>query len=251
MQFATLDMITRRTLLEKGLPIHYYLEQLTHGASAIRDLSKDTLKTINAANLPVNQTYNAVDLPSDFVDDVVVALPVDGLLQNIPKQPALSPLRIHDADTGAFVQNTTVENTNDQTFFGFPGAWNWYWNVNDYGEPTGRFFGAGGGSSAGYKVVKERRQIQFTGNVDGDSVVLLYISNGQSATNATQVDWLAFAAIQAYCNWKSSPNAYIKDSPEANTYYNEKRLLVASLNDLTADDIRNIVRGSFRATIKN
>lgn len=251
MQFATLDIITRRSLLEKGLPIHYYLEYLVHGASAIRELSKDTLKIINAANLPLNTTYYTVDLPSDFVDDIAVCLPVDGLLQDIPKQPALSPLRIHDATTGAFVQNTTVETTDDQTFFGFPGAWNWYWNVNDYGEPTGRFFGAGGGSSAGYKVIKERRQIQFTGNVDGQSIVLLYISNGQSADNATQVDWLAFRAIQAYTNWMSSPNASIKDSPEGSTYYNEKRLLRSNLSDLTTTDIKNIVRGAYRATIKN
>lgn len=253
MQLTTLDQITRRSLLEKNLPLHYYFEYLVHGASAIRELSKDTLKIVNSANLPLNG-YNAVDLPSDFVDDIGVYIPVGGALQPIPKRDNINPIRVHDGTSGAFepYNNGQSSNSGEFTFFGINTSYFWYWNVNDFGEPTGRYFGANGGAyQNGYKVIKERRQIQFTGTFTSDNVVLLYISNGQSADNATQVDWLAFRAIQTYTEWQRSPNANFKDSPEARTFYNEKRLLRAELNPLTREDIINTIRSGYTAAMKS
>lgn len=253
MQYANLDTITRRSLLEKGLPLHYYLEYLLHGSAAIRELSKDTLKIVNVVNLDVND-YGAADLPGDFVDDVMVAIPVGGLLQPIAKKDSINPLRVHNETSGEFepYSNEANLNTSELTFFGINTSYFWYWNVNDYGEPTGRYFGANGGSyQNGYKIIKERREIQFTGTFTSGNAVLIYISNGQSVDNASMVEWAAHAAIQSYCDWKSSPNAAIKDSAEARTYYNEKRLLRANLNDMTVADIKNILRSNFTATIKN
>lgn len=247
MQLATLDIIIRRTLLERSLPIHYYSELLFHGASAIRELAKDSLQIINPANLPIN-SYGAADLPADFMDDIGVSLPVGGLLMPIPQRGDINPIRIHDTTTGAFVSHETED---ENTSYGyFPGG-AWFWNVNDWGEPTGRFFGANGGTSTGYKVVRERRQIQMVNISDIDSIVLLYVSNGQSIDNATQVDWRAHSTIQAYMDWKRSPNAAIKDSYEAATYYNERRLMRAEMSDLTITDIKQVFRKSYTASIKN
>lgn len=253
MQYANLDMIVRRSLLEKGLPLHYYLEYLLHGSAALRELSQDSLKLINVVNLDVND-YGAADLPGDFVDDVMVGIPVGGLIQPIAKKDSINPIRVYDGTTGSFesYSNESNLNTSELTFFGINTSYFWYWNVNDYGEPTGRYFGANGGSyQNGYKVIKERRQIQFTGTFTSGNAILTYISNGQSIDNATMVEWAAHSAIQAYSNWKSSPNAAIKDSLEARTFYNEKRLLRARLNDMTLADLKNIIRSSFTATIKN
>ena len=99
--------------------------------------------------------------------------------------------------------------------------------------------------------MKERRQIQLTDNFQNSNVVLLYISDGQRADNATQVETMAQQAIQAWCDWKRSPNAAIKDSYEAATFYNEKRLLRARLNDLTKTDILNIIRNSYTGAPKS
>lgn len=253
MEFATLDMIVMRSLLEKRLPIHFYIEYLVHASASIRELTKDTLMAIRTVNLPVS-SYASIDLPDDFVDDVGVFIPLGGTLSAIPKQDFLSPIRIHSTTTGRFIPQTIpVTAGTDGTFFGFPGIWgSWYWNISEYGEPTGRYYGANGGTAQGYKVVKERRQIQLTDNFigDGNSLILQYVSNGQSADNATQVEWMAFSCIQAYINWKCTKNASFKDSPEARTYYNEKRLLKAELDDLTRVDIINIFRNSYRASLK-
>lgn len=250
MQFANLDMTTRRTLLERGLPIHYYAEVLYHQAAALRELNKDTLQLINTKTIPLN-TYAAGDLPDDFVDDIGVFVPIGNLLHPIPKRQNITPLRSVDSE-GNFVPFTDTTTTQDVSMYGINPTWIWYWNISDYGEPTGRYFGAGGGNHRdGYQIFKERRQIQFTESTVTDSAVLMYISNGQSIDNATQIDWAAFRAIQTYSDWQMSKNAMFKDSGEARTFYNERRLLRAALNDLTAVDIKNILRSNFRATIKN
>ncbi len=251
MNYANLDMIVRRSLLEKGYPIHYYAEYLLHASSCIRQLSTDTLKMVNTVRLPIN-SYYAVDLPEDFVDDIALSIPIGSFLKSVPKNDALNPMRVTNKNTYQFEQYRNRPKDEQETVFGINPSWLWYWNVNDYGEPTGRFYGASGGERAnGYKLVKERNQIQLTETFAGNSVVLMYISNGQSIDNATRVDMLAFSAIQAYIDWKTSPNAARRESPEARTYFSERRLLRAKLNDLTPTDIKNIVRKNYMASIKN
>ena len=251
MTYANLDMIVRRSLLEKGYPIHYYAEYMLHASSCIRQLTTDTLKIINSVTLPINNYY-AVDLPDDFVDDIALSIPVGNFLRPVPKNDSITPLRITDPSTGQYIPYKDRTKGQPETVFGINPSWLWYWNVNDYGEPTGRFYGASGGERAnGYKVVKERRQIQLTETFTGESVVLLYISDGQSVDNATQVDMLAFSCIQAYIDWKTSKSAAMRESYEARTYFSERRLLRAKLNDLTAMDIKNIARKNYMAAVKN
>lgn len=253
MIFANIDSIVRQSLLERGLPIHFYSEALFHAKECLRQLGIDTLKIVNAANLPLN-SYNAIDLPADFEDDISVCIPVGNLLQPIAKKDSLSPIRTHNATTGAFEErdNEADLDTNEFTFFGINTSYFWYWNVDAYGEPTGRYFGAnGGGNLNGYKVIKERRQIQLTGSFTADDVVLLYVSDGMNIDNASQIDSKATSTILAYINWKVSDRYAMKDSPEAATFYNEKRLLKGKLNDLTLTDLRQIIRSKYTATIKN
>jgi len=251
MIFTTLDIITRRGLLENNLPIHYYSEFLIHGSSALRELTFDTLKVINTVKLPIS-TYGSCDLPDDFVEDVGVFFDDGGTLSPIAHNNGISPLRLHDTTSGAFVPPTGSDNTQQDSslFFGSSGSL-WFWNVNDFGEPTGRYFGANGGTNIGYKVIKERRQIQLSsGFIDG-AIVLQYISDGQSIDSATQIDTQAIATIRAYQEWKRSPNANNEFSPEGRGYYNQKRLLRARLNDLSLHDIKNIIRKNYTAAIKN
>jgi hypothetical protein len=256
MRFATLDMIVNRSLLEKGKPKHWYIEYLSHAAACIRDLTKDTLKIVNSANLPVND-YGAVDLPDDFVDDIAVNVGVGQSLQRLPKQDWITPLRVHSGTTGLYTPYAGVlinSQGNALDGLNYIGNWGgWFWNVNDFAEPTGRFFGAPGGTPAGYALFKERRQIQLTENFigEGSSIVLLYVSDGQSVDNASQVDFQAFTCVQRFIDWMSSPNAGIDLSPQGAAYYNARRLLRANLNDLTRTDILNIFRNSYMASIKS
>lgn len=256
MRLATLDEITRRGLLEDGLPIHYYFEYLTHGATCLRELSFDTLKIVNTIALPVSET-GAVDLPDDFVDDVAVCLPAGTTLQPLPHQNWINPMKFHSGTTGQFTNpgNNVAAGVNsagaDDSFFWGSAGWLWYWNVNDFGEPTGRFFGASGGTQRGYKVVKERRQIQMSYDYSGLSIVLQYISDGQSIDSATQIDTQAIQCIRAWQEWKRTPNANNDYSAEAISFYNRKKQLRARLSGLSLVDVKNALRQGFTGAVKN
>lgn len=251
MILTNLDVICRRWLLEKGLPIHYYMEALFHSSTAVRELSYDTLQIINSSNIPVN-SYGAIDLPDDYVDDLAVAIPSGQGLIKLPKQDWITPLRLHDTTSGQFVPYNELSASDDNlnTFYGFGYGWDYYWNVDSYGSPTGRMFGSHGGTLQGYKVVRERRQIQLTEDFADTNVVLLYISDGQRADNASQIDVRAISCIQSYIDWRRSPNAAIKNSQEAATFYNEKRRLKTLMNELTKEDVINTIRNAYTASIK-
>jgi len=248
MLFTNLDSITRRWLLERRLPIHYYAEGLTHAAACLRELALRGLTVINSKNIPVN-SYGAFELPADFQDDIAVCIQSGQRLVTLPEQNNLTPLRLRDS-SGEFVPYASQpDNVTDG--FGYPALWNWYWNVNDYGEPTGRQFGSGGGTQLGFKIFKERRQGQLTENFADTNIVLLYISNGQSVDSASQIDWYAFSTIQSYIDWASSPYSMDKDSAPARKYYNEMLGLGHGLFGLGAEDIKNIVRKASSGFIKN
>lgn len=249
MVYTNLDIIVRRTLLDNSLPIHFYAEFLFHSSSCLRELTIDTLKIINTRNLPVGD-YGEVDLPEDYLDDVMLSFDTGGTLRGFPHRDSLNPLRVHDSTTGLFSSQSPSTNLNNaDLYFPFVG-YTWYWNVSDYGEPTGRLFGVGGGNPYGYKVVKERRQIQVYGSNQGN-VILQYISDGQSIDNATMVDTQAFSTIQSFINWQRSPNKDNEFSPEGRKYYNTKRKLRARLSGLSGTDIINIFRTNYMATIKS
>lgn len=252
MIWSNVDTIVRRWLLEKSLPIHFYSEGLYHSTTCLKILTEDTLQIVNSANLPVGD-YGEVNLPDDFDDDLAVCIPSGQSLIHLPKQDRITPLRIHDTTTGLFTPYNELSVTTDNdttTFFGFPFTWQYYWNVDSYGGFTGKEFGAVGGTSAGYQVFKQRRQIQMTEDFIGSNIVLLYISDGQSVDSASQVDTKAVQCIKSFISWKSSPNKDNEHSPEGITFYNQKRRLRTLLNPLTKEDFINILREGYTATIK-
>ena len=250
MVYTSIDSIVRRTLLENSYPIHWYSEYLFHASACLRELTIDTLKVINTRNLPVNADLS-VDLPDDFQDDVAVSFSTGATLKPIPHRDSINPLRVHNATTGAFeMQPTTTTLSQGGLYFPFVGR-TWYWNISDYGEPTGRLFGSDGENPNGYKVIKERNQIQLYGEFSGGNMILQYISDGQSMDNASMVDNLAFATVQAWINWKRTANAVNEFSPEGRHFYNTKRKLKARLNGMTGTDIVNILRSNYTAAIKN
>ncbi len=253
MVLTTIDSIIRRYLLEKGLPIHFYAEALFNASTCFRELSIDTLQVVNTKRLPINE-YFAVDLPDDYIDDVMVGVPAGQYVQPIPKKSGITPLRLTDSDGNYTTYASQETDATDAVQYNgdFIPAIGWYWNINDFGESVGRYFGASGGAAPNtYSIVKERRQIQLPESFIGTSIILVYISDGQTIDSATQIDTQAFYTIQSWIAWKHSPNAQNLFSPEARYYLNEKRKLKARMNELTLNDIKDIIRSNFHAGIKN
>lgn len=247
---TSLDIISRRWLLEQGYPIHYYLEALLHSQTCLRELIFDVLKIVNAANLVADDTGN-IFLPNDFVEDIAVTLPAGQSLRPLPQQDWITPLRIHDATSGGFVPYAGLTSNATDSFLGFPLSWNWWWNVNSWGESTGQQYGVGGGTKSGYSVFKTQRRIQLSEDLANASVVLLYIGDGTSIDSATQIDPQAWSCINSFIQWKRSANRDNKDSAEGRNFYNERRKLVARLSDVDIATLKNILHQNFHASIKN
>lgn len=250
MVLTNIDSIVRRWLLETGRPIHYYAEGLYNASTCLRELCFDSLQMINTVRLPITD-YFAVDLPEDFVDEVMVGILANNFIHPMAKAWNLADLRLIDASTGQYVTYGSYGDNTEFSLAGLP-PFTRYNNFNEYNEPIGRFFGINGASKQNlYSISKNRRQIQLTETFTAQSIVLIYISDGQTVDSATQIDTQAFSTIQAFMEWKRSRNANNLQSPEAYVYYNERRLLRARLNDTTLDDIRNIIRRNFHAGLKN
>lgn len=248
MTFTSIDQIVRRVLLEKRLPIHYYLEFLTHACSCIRELSFDTLRIVNTVTLQHN-SYYACDLPCDFVDWTKVGIKQGQFIQPITQRESINNLNNYTT-TGEVIPYGGT-NTVNMDFPFWPGYW-MFQNVDDLGENLGRLYGYNTGiANDGFKIIWNRGQIQLTESFDTCVIVLEYISDGQTVDNASQVDPYAQAAIESYINWKRSPNADIDRSPEGVSFVNQRRILRARKDELTPWDIRQIMYRNYKGSIKN
>jgi hypothetical protein len=127
--------------------------------------------------------------------------------------------------------------------------------INDNGQPMGRLFGFNAGwIQDGFKVIRERGQIQVDQNLCSSTLYLEYISDGQCADNATKVHPYAQKTIESYIIWQFKQHSRAYGSQERklaqNEFSDQRRILRARLNDLTASDIKRIVRKGYSATIK-
>lgn len=250
MRFITLDKIIRRNLLAKRQPLHYYVEYLVHASTCLRELTFDSLKIINTVELTLND-YFAADLPCDFVDWTKVGIKMGQFVQPITQRDSINRLRNQDSQ-GDYIPYT--DPGPESSSIDFSPYWPGYWmfqNVNDLGESLGRFYGLNAGLVPdGFKILKERNQIQFQESARATTYVMEYISDGQTSDNASQVEQYAWSCIEAFINWKRSPNADNDHSPEAFNYKNQRRLLRARMSELTLYDLRQILFKNYRASIK-
>jgi hypothetical protein len=248
MTFTTLDIIVRGMLLKKKYPIHWYMEYLTYAASCLRELNIDTLKVVNIVQLCTDDN-GSVDVPDDFADDVALSLP-NSRLKTLPHQNNISPIRNHNILTGAYQPST---NSANQLNLSYPVGFGVgvYYNTNDYFENTGRIFGGVGKSQKGYTVIKEQRRIQMSNGFANTGVVLVYVSDGQSVDSASQIDIKAITTIEGYILWCESPNFGILGTIQANSFYRLKKNLKARLSDIeTTEDLLNVIRGTYKASLK-
>ena len=92
MTTASLDYIVKNFLLKKGYPLHWYMQSLVYAADCLRDITFDDLRVINTKIIPVDQTINAAELPSDYQDYVTVGVMVGQRIRPLTPTSTLNPL---------------------------------------------------------------------------------------------------------------------------------------------------------------
>ena len=251
MKWTNLDTIVKGVLIERGYPIHYYMQFLYIASRAYEELYFDSLGCTKTVKLPVN-SYNAVPLPCDMVDFVNIGISNGQFVRPLSSRSGLSSLNNFDA-TGNKVlhsDNSTDTGIFNRLFFGSSQTF-----YNEHGEFTGRMFGAGSGDNVNtFKFLPDRNEIQLHESLNAAEIILRYISDGSSIDNATMIPPYAKASIEAYIIWKMKEASRTYNGGERQEaqlqFWQQHKILRGRKNDLTKDKIFNIVRKHTHGSIK-
>lgn len=252
MKLYKLDNIVRETLAVRQYPMHWYLNFMVNSIRCVRELNMDVMQNIKSVRLPVN-SYNAVQIPSDYVDYVRLGVEKGQFVQ--PFQPKSSYNRLNNFDDSGnkipYGEATVYNNSlpYDRELF-------WYSNAfNDKGEFRGRVFNNTPAYRNSFEVFRERNEIQLDSAVSVDEVVLDYISDGLECGADTCVHPYALSTIQAYIIWqmKEHSRSYNRQESELAKaeYHNQFRVLRGRMNPIDINDIIRSLRSAYTATIKN
>lgn len=249
MKFTTIDKIVRSLLIQKRLPLHFYLEYAKYACDGLRELTFDSLRVVNTTTLAINEDGYYADLPCDYVDWTKVGFKAGQFVSPITQRDTIN--RLHNYTSQGAITNYGDPATSNLDFPFWPGYW-MFQNIDDLGENIGRLYGYNTGiSENGFKIMPERGQIQFTESIQSTVIVLEYISDGQTNDNASQVDPYAQACIEAYVRWRTSRNSDIDRSPEGVAYVNARRIFRARKDELTLVQLRQILFSNYKMSQKN
>ena len=261
MTTASLDYIVKNFLLKKGYPLHWYMQSLVYAADCLRDITFDDLRVINTKIIPVDQTINAAELPSDYQDYVTVGVMVGQRIRPLTPTSTLNALinlneNLNFAEQPWNENVTSSDSNSSQLYYGALPYAQWFTvRYNDYGENIGRSFGFGAGHQEDtFQIFKERNQIQLDQTFSVENIVLQYVSDGQEADSATQIDPYAIKTIQAYIGWQTRENNRNYNMGERqmaqNEYVRERKILRARKADWSVEKIKRIVQKNSQASPK-
>lgn len=242
---AKLDSIVRQVLLEKNLPMHFYIRLLSWGLECLKELSLDVVGKVKTAELAVD-ALGRVKLPCDYVDWVRVGT-LEG--QHVLKMGETTTFaRQLRQVNGVYVAYEDAQYTSEY-FWASPYVQDWF-DMN--GDFRGRGFGGNGTDTDTFMVLDGEMQVN-NNYKEGQVIVLDYI--GYDTANASSyVPKYAESTVKAYMEYKymcSIPksNPYDKNMARKD-YENEQRKLFARVNPLDIEAIRRVKDRNFRSTVK-
>lgn len=250
MKVYTLDNIVRQVLAEREYPVHFYLQFLTYGVSALRELNFDVLKNVKSVRLPVN-SYKAATLPCDFVDYVRVGTELGQYIDPWGSKP-FNRLNKFDSQ-GNKIPYGDVEAQNYYLPANYDGLW--YTNyANDRGELLGRIYNARPTFRHSFEVIRERNEIQLDDSFDGTEITMDYITDGTSVDASNAIHPYAIETIKAFIIYKMKENGRHYNLSERqiakDEYYNQLRILKGRMNEMDTLSIERSLATWYGPTIK-
>ena len=248
----TLDNIVKQVLAEREYPIHFYLQFLTYGVSALRELNFDTLQSVKSVRLPVN-SYKAATLPCDFVDYIRVGNELGQYIDPFGEKESFNRLNKFDAQ-GNKIPYSDVESQNNYFPANYDGLYMSTY-ANSYGELLGGIYNARPTFRNSFLIVKERNEIQLDVAFDGTSITMDYITDGLSVDASNAIHPYATEAIKAYIVWKMKENGRHYNMGERQVakdeYYNQLRILRARMNEMDTISIERSLAKWYGPVVKN
>ena len=229
------------------------LDQFIHwGLEAAREWQIDMAKEIKTEILTMTP-HKSILLPDDYVDWVKVGIKDGDTIKTFIHDNTMATT--HDCVNGVKKENAPYSNVNlwdldvDTTPYLFH---NVHGNGSDY--PV---YGYGyKDNGLGYfKVHRETGEIQFRGVVPKNSKIALeYISDGWDPNKETVVNPLAFMLIKRYIHWMNKlhnqniPRSHVEEAERL--YWNEFDKVSYRMLDLTIEDVQDVARQAFVATVQ-
>lgn len=253
MQYSTVDRIVKGVLLNKGYPMHWYLQCLVSARDCLLELHLDDLQVVNTVELTVVKDGMYATLPNDYVDYTLVGVKVGQKIRPLVEVNNLNRLHNYDS-SGNIVNYATTETVSNEIIYTYP--YGIFWGttlIDDYGENIGRLYGWGAGNETDtFEIIPERCQIQLNENSCFDKIVLQYISNGMNCDAATQVDVYAERTIKDYIMWDLKRHNRNYSRPdcqyEESLYIKSRKILRARKDEITVTLMKRILQRNYTAS---
>jgi len=254
MQFSKLDNIVRGILLNKQYTLHWYLQVLKYCTDCLRELNADDLQIINSVVLTLN-SYKAATIPADMMDWVRVGVENGPYVKPLTQIEGYNRTLNYDVNGNPQPWPQVQAGLSDLAYFGVPYLTYYVNSYNSRGENVGGLYGfRSDGTPFTFQMMKERNEIQFDTALGFDKIVLDYISDGRSATAASMIPAYAEKTIEDYCDWQlDEHNRSVSDTSKERKYLKyvgSRTGLRSRMESLTTDDIMQIFRGNYTATVR-
>lgn len=250
MQYTSLDMIIKSVLLKKGYPLHYYVRYMVSGRDIIQTLNYDEgLMPPNTILLSIDANGEA-PLPKDYIDVIELGLRAGQYIHPLVQKNSLNRL----PNRGALGVVEPYSTSDIQNFGYIPNMFYSTSYYNEYGEALGRLNIGAGIENDVYKIIPERCCIQFAQALAGQTVVLIYLSNGCGCCTTMGIEPYAKDVIEAYMAYdrlRNQRGAGLGEIQFAQQQYNlQRKIYRARKNPLTVDGIRRILQRSYYSAPK-
>jgi|TARA_R110002153_G_scaffold539_1_gene2599 hypothetical protein len=183
----------RDTTNGKGIFLH-------HAINAVRDLHYDVSGVANSVSIPIDQSTNIAQLPTDFIREVGVAVvDFNGRLMNLTKDDRI--YKTQDACGSPSSGSPSTESNNGNVIG------NSFGNTQSQhlrnGENIGAWFGIRSQQMAGsYKINLEASRIEFSSSTSQSAVILKYLSDPSQINGQFYVHEYLREAIKNFIDWK-------------------------------------------------
>jgi hypothetical protein len=251
MKVYTLDKLVRGALADRGYSMHFYIQFLTYGVSALRELNFDVLQSIKSVRIPINN-YKAGALPCDYVDFIRVGDEYGQYVQRWGNKTSLNRLNNFDSQ-GNKIPFSDVESNSTA----LPTTWEGYAYssyASSNGEHLGRHFGSKPAFRDSFLIVRERGEIQLDVDFSGTHITMDYISDGMTVDASNAIHPYATETIKAYIFWKMKEHSRAYGPQERQLakeeFYNQMRVLRGRMNSMDDTDVHRSLINSYGPVIK-
>lgn len=245
--FVTLDQCIRNALMDISAGMERYEQFKKWAIDGYREFHFDLVQEIKTAYLLLI-AWKAVELPIDYVDFVLIGVNINQDVRVFTNDDriALPDQAIIDGDPDAAEEggDLPLETTGQRIHF---------YNVTSRGEDAGQLYGllVKNNGVGYYKINSERREIQFSPHVKGDTTIYLeYISDGINPCEKTVVNIYAGKLIELYIHWqrhsfaKSSTHADKREAKD--NYWNQFYKVQNRIQKITAADVLEVARDGYK-----